>query len=279
MSKVDPQQKLQGGLSGGMDSPSPEMKSAAPPAFGLTAGLPAAKMGAGVPGGEAEGELIGGGDGFAMIGGGEGDAKTATPATPPAASATPATPPSSSAAPAPAAPAPAAPAPAAAPITISTNTTTPARWGPNGEFEWVVAFNTNGRNGWIVQEVVNVYRPKDAAGNLLGPPHATPKYYEAWTVDAAGTITPNPTGSNDWWQRPNRGNNTKGDWSMTGKVYWTTTNPATQGFVARGVPDAGILLSTTTEPAGLGTVKLNRQANGTWDSSSTPAVAHTGTAA
>lgn len=260
---------------GGMDSPAPEMKSAAPPAFGLTAGLPASKMGAGVPGGEMEGEMLGGNGGFAMLGGGPGG--SATP-TPPATS-TPAAAPAPVAAPAPAAGAtPAAPAAPPA-ITIGARNTTPARWGANGEFEWVVAFDTNGRSGWIVQEVVNVYRPKDAAGNPLGPPHATPKYYEAWAVDAAGVVTPNPTGSNDWWLRPNRGNNTKGDWSMTAKVYWTTTDPATQGFVARGVPDAGILLSTTTTPAGLGSVKLNRQANGAWDSAATPAVPHTGTAA
>lgn len=246
-----------------MDSPAPEMKSAAPPAFGLTAGLPASKMGAGVPGGEMGGELLGGNGGFAMLGGGpDGGGSPPTPA--PAAGATPVQP-----------PAPAAPPP----VTISSTTTTPARWGANGEFEWVVAFNTTGRSGWIVQEVINVYRPKDATGNPLGPPHATPKYYEAWAVSATGVVTPNPTGSNDWWLRPNRGNNTKGDWSMDAKVYWTTTDPATQGFTPGGVPDAGILLSTTTTPAGLGTVKLNRQANGAWDSAAAPAVPHTGTAA
>jgi hypothetical protein len=263
MSKVEPQQKIQGGLSGGLDSPAKEMKSATPPAFSLSAGTPQG-LKAGIPGGEGEGELIGG-SGHALVGGGPDTPPTAPPAAAPtpAAPATPATP----------------AAPAAAATTISSRTTTPARWGANGEFEWVVAFDTNATNGWIVQEVANTYNPQDATGKPLGPPHATPLYYEAWAVDASSVVTPNPTGSNDWWLRPNRGNNTKGDWSMTAKVYFTTTDPKTQGFTSGGVPDAGILLSSTTAPSGLGTVKLNRKADGKWDSSSTPAVPHKGSAA
>jgi hypothetical protein len=256
MSKIEHQPKLQGGLSGGQESPSPEMKTAAPPAFSLTAGMPPSSLKAGVPGGEAEGgQLIGGGDGHALLGGGAASKPPASTPTP-----------TPSAAPPP-------------PITVGSRTTTPARWGPNGEFEWVVAFDTSGTNGWIVQEVVNVYNPQDATGKPLGPPHATPKYYEAWAVSGSSVITPNPTGSNDWWLRPDRGSNTKGNWSMTAKVYFTTTDPKTQGFTTGGVPDAGILLSSTTAPSGLGTVKLNRKADGNWDSSATPAIGHKGSAA
>lgn len=181
---------------------------------------------------------------------------------------------------APAAPAgPVAPAPAPAAITITTSNHVAPTWGPNGYFNWVVYFNTNGTNGWIVQEIVNVYNPMDAAGRPLGPPHATPRYYEAWSVNGTSRVEPGHGVDNDYWTRPGRGNNTKGNWSMTGNVYFTTTDPATQGFRARGVADAGDLLSSATAPSGLGTVKLVRRASGTWDSSSTPAVAHTGSAA
>ncbi len=64
---------------------------------------------------------------------------------------------------------------------------------------------------------------------------------------------------------------------MQGDVHWTTTDPATQGFTAGGVSNAGILLSTTSKPAGLGSTLLNRNAGGKWDSTGeTPT--HTGEA-
>ena len=45
-----------------------------------------------------------------------------------------------------------------------------------------------------------------------------------------------------------------------------TIDPATQGFVSKGVPEAGILPSTTAAPSDPGTLVLNRYAIGTWDS-------------
>lgn len=260
MSKVEPQLKLHGGNSGGMDSPAKEMKSATPPPFQLSAQAPVAGRPSAAPesGEGAVGELIGGDGGKALLGG--GGAPPAPPATPPA---TPAVPP--------------APTPAA--ITISTSNHVAPTWGKNGYFNWVVYFNTNATNGWIVQEIINVYNPQNAAGQPLGPPHATPRYYEAWSVGASSQVEPGNGVDNDYWTRPNRGDNTQGNWSMTGNVYFTTTDPATQGFAARRVPDAGDLLSSTTAPAGLGTVKLVRRASGSWNSASTPAVPHTGSAA
>lgn len=38
------------------------------------------------------------------------------------------------------------------------------------------------------------------------------------------------------------------------------------GFTVGGAPEAGSLLSTTSAPGGLGAARLNRHANGTWDS-------------
>jgi hypothetical protein len=157
----------------------------------------------------------------------------------------------------------------------STNTLAPA-WDPDGAFKWDVGLNTTGRNGWIVQEINNTFRGRNAAGPLTTRV-PTPRLWEAWAVDGAGNVTPRRTGTNDMWRRPNRGPGTEGHWSLTGRLYWTTTDPATQGFTPGGVPDAGILLSTTAQPPGLGIARMHRFAQGTWDSTGA-APTHTGSA-
>lgn len=162
-------------------------------------------------------------------------------------------------------------------ITISSTTNTGPTWRPHGEFEWIVGFTTSGQNGWLVQEVVNTYRAQDAAKADLGGPAPTGQYWEAWAVDGASAITPGHGANHDWWLRPGRGADTQGHWSMQAKVYFTTTDPATQGFTPGGAPDAGILLSSTAAPAGLGVARLHRYAQGTWDSTGGK-TAHTGSA-
>lgn len=162
-------------------------------------------------------------------------------------------------------------------INITSTTTAAATWSPHGQFAWQVGFATTGTSGWLVQEVVNTYRAQDATGGALGAPTPTPQYWEAWAVDAASVVSPSVGGTNDFWLRPSRGASTQGHWSMRGKVYFTTTDPATQGFAPGGVPDAGILLSTTAAPAGLGVARLHRYAQGTWDSTGA-APTHTGSA-
>ncbi len=163
-------------------------------------------------------------------------------------------------------------------ITISSATNSGPTWNNHGDFDWRVGFSTTGTSGWLVQEVVNTYRAQDAAGADLGAPTPTRQYWEAWAVDASSAITPSVGANNDFWLRPGRGNNTQGHWSMTGAVYFTTTDPSTQGFAPGNVPDAGILASTTTAPSGLGIARLHRYAQGTWDSTGTTPT-HTGSAA
>jgi hypothetical protein len=152
---------------------------------------------------------------------------------------------------------------------ISTNDLVKPVWTKGGQFDWGIAWVTSGRSGWIVQEVINDYRIQDAAGAAIPSP-ATPHYWEAWEVDAAGGATPADHRGNDDWQRPDMdassGGNTSGHWSMRGVVYWADTDPATQGFASGNVPDAGILLSTTTAPTGLGVPRDFRYAQGHWDS-------------
>ena len=167
-------------------------------------------------------------------------------------------------------------------VRISTKTNSGPTWNNHGDFDWRVGFTTTARNGWIVQEVKNTWRATNTAGASVVPVY-TPHYWEAWAVDGAGKVTPAIGVNNDYWLRPSRGNNTKGHWSMKGKVYFTKVDPATKGFVAGNLPggvrDAGILLSTTTPGSGLGLgiARLHRYAQGTWDS--TGAVkTHTGSA-
>ena len=165
---------------------------------------------------------------------------------------------------------------AATGVNISSTTNSGPVWNNHGHFDWRVGFNTTGRNGWIVQEIINGYRAEDTSGNDVTPAY-TPHYWEAWAVDGSGNVTPKVGSDNDYWIRPSRGNNTEGHWSMRAKVYFTSTNPTTQGFTPGGVSDAGILLSTTSAPSGLGIARFHRYAQGTWDSTtSTPT--HTGSA-
>lgn len=161
-------------------------------------------------------------------------------------------------------------------ISIGSSDVTAATWSPNGNFQWDVGFTTTGTSGWIVQEIVNTYRAEDNTGASVVPAH-TPHYWEAWAVDASSTISPSVGAINDMWSRPDLGTS-KGHWSMRGKCHFTTTDPATQGFAVGNAPDAGILLSSTAEPAGLGIARLHRYAQGTWDSTGAGAPVHTGSA-
>jgi hypothetical protein len=162
----------------------------------------------------------------------------------------------------------------------ATDITVMAVSGPtftdHGGFDWRVGFRTTGRSGWIVQEIINTINVTDSAGAAVSTAGVVPHYWEAWAVDGSGTISPSVGSVHDMWIRPSWGVNTKGSWSMSGRCHFTTTDPATQGFTPGGVSNAGILLSTTTQPAGLGPILRWRSAHGSWDDNATPAKPHTG---
>jgi hypothetical protein len=134
-------------------------------------------------------------------------------------------------------------------------------------FRWDVSLNTTLRSGFIVQQMDSAFNAQDCAGNPLAVAVApTPRYWEAWQVDAAGNVTPKVGGLNDRWQRnfpaPSRGN-----WSVTGTFFTLLALPPAAHFVGGGVHDAGILLSTVTHPGGdnLGLVAGGRRIGGNWD--------------
>ena len=164
-------------------------------------------------------------------------------------------------------------------IKITANNTVPPAWFPHGAFRWHVGFATTGKNGWIVQRVTNTYAGEDSIGGAINNTTVgvTPRYYEAWKVDGGGAVSPSNGSTNDMFERPDLSTDpsfmdpsTKGSFSMSGEVYWTTTDPATSGLAEEGVPDAGILLAGLNKPADLGTSRLSRFAEGSWDSTADP---------
>jgi len=104
----------------------------------------------------------------------------------------------------------------------------------------------------------------------------TPHYLEAWAVDSAGKVTPRQSiratkgAANDYWDTPNLKvyyRAVEGHSATMARVYFTKTNPATQGFIRNNpATNAAGLLSSTTTPVGLGSVRLYRYAQSTWDS-------------
>ncbi|MDR4513728.1 hypothetical protein [Nitrosomonas sp.] len=159
-------------------------------------------------------------------------------------------------------------------INISTATHKGPTWNNHGAFVWHVGFSTSGRNGWIIQDVVNTWRAKDTRCNAVASP-VTPHFLEAWAVDGTGKVTPSIGADNDYWDNPNLVTTygaVEGHMATRAKLYFTKTDPATQGFIKNNpATNAAGLLSSTTTPANLGIVRLYRYAQSTWDSTgSTP---------
>jgi Domain of unknown function (DUF4157) len=145
---------------------------------------------------------------------------------------------------------------------------------PCGEFFLFINWFTNGRLGYIVQEITNTYSVKDCAGAADTSDAPTPHFYEAWEVDARGNVTPelvSPNGRvNDKWSRPPRteANGTpgsQGNWSTKGKVYWAATLDPAASFRVGAVYDAHDLLSTTIRPNNLGKVFKEHGVAGKWN--------------
>jgi hypothetical protein len=128
----------------------------------------------------------------------------------------------------------------------------------------VISWNTDLRDGYIIQECVNgdsITRCAD--GQRLGAPN-TPHYWEAWHVDAAGNIS---DGNADTWFRGARPG-TSGWWTFDSNVFAHSgpLDPA-WGFRRNSVGTAGVLLATTTGPDRdkLYGPSLTRHKGGTWN--------------
>jgi|GEM_PF-1196961 len=149
-------------------------------------------------------------------------------------------------------------------VTITENVTDGPHHNPAGEFLWQIGWNTTGRDGFIVQEINNVYNAQNCNGSANNQVVQTPRYWEAWRVNAAGQVTPNLGAVNDIWSRLRRPG-LKGNWSMNANVFFINNLEPAANFTAGGVRDAGDLQATTTQPGNLGTSLLTRHAGGVWD--------------
>jgi peptidoglycan hydrolase-like protein with peptidoglycan-binding domain len=145
-------------------------------------------------------------------------------------------------------------------VAVTAREVSPQRFDPCGVFDWEINWETTGRNGYLVQEIVNTFAPT-LCGEGPGLDPTTPHYWEAWRVQGDGRIGPN---ASDRWSRPDMPGHS-GTWTMTGRVFWVDQLDLEDGWQVANVPDAGNLWSTTTEPGNLGPELLRRSAGGVWD--------------
>jgi hypothetical protein len=132
-----------------------------------------------------------------------------------------------------------------------------------------IGWETDGRNGIIVQEIVNTINLTPCkGGSLRGESKPDPAYWEMWNVDGDGRVTPISGLVNDAWVRASH-RDTHGNFSINAKVFWAEVLDQEAGFRKDnpGVPTVPELKTTTKKPSGLGTSLLNRNAAGVWDCS------------
>lgn len=146
-------------------------------------------------------------------------------------------------------------------FTVGAATRTGPTWSSCRGFNWIVDWSTDGRDGFILQEIINGNGITDCADGSSVPAPSTPHYWEAWPVDASGTIG---DGGADQWSRGQRPG-TRGFWTMTGHVGFVSALDPAAGFSRTAVPDANGLLATTTEPTGMFQATLHRFRGGVWD--------------
>jgi peptidoglycan hydrolase-like protein with peptidoglycan-binding domain len=138
----------------------------------------------------------------------------------------------------------------------------PRQFLPCGGFDWAVDFTTDGRNGYLVQEINTAVDGKFCDGSAdTGLSPDTPRFWEAWRVQTDGGV--HGSNPNDTFGTGVNAPEHTGTWSITGKVHWV--NALDTSFRFSGVAQAGGLLSTTTPPTNLGPVLLTRQVGGRWD--------------
>jgi hypothetical protein len=156
---------------------------------------------------------------------------------------------------------------AVAAVRISERNVIPRNFVPCGGFHWGIVWRTNARNGFIVQKILQNFSVMDCFGHLNTSKFKfTPRYWEAWSVDASGQANPmNSLGVNDWWESASF-DDTRGDWLKKGEVYWVPILDPAANFARGNVVGTGpLLLATEKPPTNLGPTLLTRHAAGTWD--------------
>jgi peptidoglycan hydrolase-like protein with peptidoglycan-binding domain len=132
-----------------------------------------------------------------------------------------------------------------------------------GGFERKMDWVTNGRNGYLVQEITRTRKVTGCDGSEhadSGDAH----FWEAWRVQEDGGIHPHSGGAHDRWQQ-NSVPDSKGTWSIKGDLHFVEQLDPAAKFSPFGSEFAGGLYSTTTAPSNLGPVLLTNSSGESWD--------------
>lgn len=130
------------------------------------------------------------------------------------------------------------------PQRVGATTTTPVAYGNCRNFNTVVSWNTDVRNGHILQECINADTITRCDGTNVPAPNI-PHYWEAWEVDATGAVS---DGNSDTWFRAGKPG-TRGRWTFDANVFAVGALDPAWGFSRNSVVTAGGLLATTTGPS------------------------------
>ena len=158
---------------------------------------------------------------------------------------------------------PGTPATRAATSVRATNVR-PPRFLPCGGFDWAIDWVTDGRNGYLVQEIVSFTDSRLSDGTPTAESQAA-HFWEAWRVQIDGSVhgaRPNDTFRTGLAPPPDEVFATQGTWQIVGNVHWV--DQLEPGFNVSAVPQSN-LLATTTQPSNLGSVLFARQVGGRWD--------------
>jgi len=134
-----------------------------------------------------------------------------------------------------------------------------------GRFHWEIAWQTNARNGYIVQEMESSQQGVFCDGSPdPGVAVSAPLFWEAWRIQQDGKVHP-PPGS-DTWQVPVHPFH-RGTWRLTGKAFFVEQLDPQAGFQVGNMAaaQAGSLYATASKPNNLGPVLLTRQIAGLWE--------------
>jgi len=159
-------------------------------------------------------------------------------------------------------------APGGGAVTASQVDVLPPTFKECGGFERKMDWETDGRNGYLVQEITRTRKVTECDGSEhadSGDAH----FWEAWRVQEDGSIHPHSGGAHDRWQQ-NSVPNTRGSWSITGELHFVEQLDPAAKFSPFGSEFAGGLYSTTAQPAGLGPVLRTNSSGATWDCCSEP---------
>ncbi len=162
------------------------------------------------------------------------------------------------------------PQPGAEPPVFIRDNPQKVHYSPCGEFEWLIKWETNGRGGYIVQEIHSTETILDSKGHTYKEtnpdPYALetklpPLFWEAWNVNKDGRFYPEDW--DDWTKVPHP--NTTGRWAVNSTVHWAPNLDPGANFGTGTVVRRNFLPSTTTKPKNLSPTLLTRGAAGKWD--------------